>query len=942
MTRFCVLAAVLVLSLMACSGGTESTDGGLESGMDASGFDGHSHRGAIDRATLDRFSSAGSGSAKTKFILTEFPDDARRTIWFMEGGFYTLHDEWYWYHLLNGVALPGLDVAPVQGQRFATIQEIVGWARTRTTLPLDLTWVEGSRLYSPHFYELALGTPRTLGLGSIVHFEARSQRPELWLFELEYSDRITHPDLVRYFQDLESALPKEIGPKILWVVRSPGQQARADQMKTSKLAYWDRVVTYQDVVIPGEVEVYSPGLTAGRPRIIHSGEPLTGTSSDELLFLEEVPDWLPVCAGLVTAVPQTPLAHIALLARNRGIPSAYLGGVLERPDIDQLERAHAPAIVQAVPPDQLRIQAMTWSQYNTWKQLRQATPIAVPSIDLASAPLVVDLASLPASEVEGKRPLIGGKGTGMANLLRALPDPRASLSGPHAPISITVKAYAEHLLPLRPQIQAVLQDAAFSANEKARFLVLEGIEDYDARYPDQASRSYRAELVAARQAGDPLAELVAKGGVRRALRDLPLAPATLASITAELQSRFGGYAPAQALRLRSSSNVEDAQGFNGAGLYDSNSGFLMPSAQSDPDDRKKSMEWALKKTWASYWSSEAFEERRSANVPHLQGAMAVLVHAEFDDALEAANGVLTVTLRRDGGSPRLSMEVNSQPGAESVTNPSTPGALPEVVLVERAANADPPVIRRIRPSTLTVNGAPVLTDAELLQLFEGTAAVAEAWLDAQNSAADAARADRVVVLDFEHRLVKAGWPAMATGEAYPARLVLKQVRSLDPAIALGAAALRLPAPRDVLARARRVERRSCAGPSVQLTETAVYTDPNRLPDLGFSQQPFTASLVVVLSAAIPELELPQGHRVDLDHTGLASVTRPDAQGFSLLAALSESAASIAGFSVVEAHGSGAWRLTHGADTASGIGLQCTTSVLYSAPEDYLLSLLKDE
>ncbi|MGC4119861.1 MAG: PEP/pyruvate-binding domain-containing protein [Myxococcales bacterium] len=394
------------------------------------------------------------------------------------------------------------------------------------------------------------------------------------------------------------------------------------------------------------------------------------------------------------------------------------------------------------------------------------------------------------------------------------------------------------------------------------------------------------------------------------------------------------------MRFRSSSNVEDAQGFNGAGLYDSNSGYLAPEAQPDPDERKKSIEWALKKTWASYWSAEAFEERRTALVPHLEGAMAVVVHAEFSDALEAANGVLTLTLRHDGGNPLASMVVDSQPGAESVTNPSTPGALPEVVVVERAATGASPTLQRVRASTVTTNGAPVLTDDELLRLFEAASAVAETWLEAGNAGVPAVKADRVVTLDFEHRRVLQGWPAVGSGLDYPSRLVLKQVRSLDPAVHPVVAALGLPAPRDVLSRARRVERRSCVSPGLQFSETVVYTDPNRLPDLGFSERPFTATLVVVLAADVPELGLAKGHRTDLDHTQLASITRPDAQGMSILATLSATAAAAAGFTELEGRVStGEWRLSQGTQTASGTGLQCTTTALYSSPEDYLLSLL---
>ncbi len=941
--RFALLP-LLVLS--ACPPTAQVPDGGIGTVVDAGGttqtFDGHCIRGQVGTEALERYLVGEGGSSKVKFVITEFQSDPARAVWFLDGRFYALHDEWYWFHLLNGHAIPGLGVAPVAGLRFGTVAEVVVWARGKPSLPLDLSWVEGgARLYSPAFYDLALRQLRVLGVGAVVRFPARTSppvRPELWLFELEYGDRISHPDLVRYFQALEASLPGDVGPRLQWVVRSPGQQALADEMKAGRLAYWDRVTRYQDLAIPGEVEVYGAGITAGIPRRIRSGESMGTGRSDDLLVLEEVPDWLPPASGLVTAVPQTALAHIALLARNRGIPNAYLGGALDRPDLEQLERANAPALMYAVAPDQLTLRPITWAQYSTWKQLRAAPPLVVTAVDTTSAPYVVELASLTAAQAEAQRPLLGGKSVGLSVLVRALPDARASLSAPHAPLAVTARAYVEHLAPLRPTLQSLLADTAFAGNEQARYLALEGTAAYDLRYPGAEALAYRQRLVAGRPQDDALASVVARGGVREELRAQAMPAAALGAIREELVARYGAYAPGQALRFRSSSNIEDAQGFNGAGLYDSASGYLAPEAHPDSKERKKTVEWALKKTWASYWSAEAFEERRAVGAAHLDGAMAVSVHAEFDDAFEAANGVLTVTLRRDGGRPRLRLDANSHPGSESVTNPEAPGALPEVVVVERAEVSSAPVITRVRPSTLATG--PVLSDAELLALEEALGRIASDWLDAENAGLDAARAKRVVTLDLEFRTVKQGWPAVASGQPYPRRLVLKQVRSLDPAVAPGAAALKLLAPQDVLARARRIERHTCLGPALQTSAIEVFTDPNLAPDLGHATLPLLASLVVITAAEVPELGLPKGRRVDLDHTRLTHVARPAASGWSLDAGLSTDAAASAGFEQVELRESGEWRLARGAAVVSGAGLQCTTTILFTTPTDYLLSLLE--
>jgi len=63
-------------------------------------------------------------------------------------------------------------------------------------LPLDLRFTDdGIRLYSGRFYQVALEqrpprTPRRL-----IHAPAKESRPEIWAFELEYTDQINHPEL---------------------------------------------------------------------------------------------------------------------------------------------------------------------------------------------------------------------------------------------------------------------------------------------------------------------------------------------------------------------------------------------------------------------------------------------------------------------------------------------------------------------------------------------------------------------------------------------------------------------------------------------------------------------------------------------------------------------------------------------------------------------------
>src|SRR6185369_8310832 len=131
------------------------------------------------------------------------------------------------------------------------------------------------------------------------------------------------------------------------------------------------------------------------------------------------------------------------------------------------------------------------------------------------------------------------------------------------------------------------------------------------------------------------------------VRHAPLPSAFARELDQQLLQHFSAYAPEQGLRFRSSSTVEDIEGFNGAGLYDSSTGFLVPGKaagkRAGKEPKRPSVADAVRKTWASYFSAEAFEERHQNHIDHLAADIAVLVHARFDDELEQANGVFTFT-----------------------------------------------------------------------------------------------------------------------------------------------------------------------------------------------------------------------------------------------------------------------------------------------------------
>jgi len=232
------VVALWVLGLVSLWTGCDDSPGGQtpddvvdEADEGTIGFDGHFVPELKSVEEFGQLAEEEFGRQIGKFIITSFVSQGR--IAYLDNHFYALHDEWYWFYLMNGYQPPGSRTIPVVGMQFASIQEIVDWATLQAQLPLDLTFVQDHRLYSPEFYTMSLTDPRVYGVGSILHLPAITTpivREELWAFELEYVDNVDHARLSIFFENLDRTLPPEVSGKIKWLVRSPNQETLAASM----------------------------------------------------------------------------------------------------------------------------------------------------------------------------------------------------------------------------------------------------------------------------------------------------------------------------------------------------------------------------------------------------------------------------------------------------------------------------------------------------------------------------------------------------------------------------------------------------------------------------------------------------------------------------------------------------------------------------------------
>ena len=688
----------------------------------------------------------------------------------------------------------------------------------------------------------------------MIHIPARSfpePREEVWAFQLERNDTPGIHELESFDSALRAALPPEIAQNLRWLPRAAPQQALAQRLQRKKHPLAARVTSAQDLTVEGEVEVYHPGLTAGRLRVIHDEELDSFESQDdEILLLPALPDHLPAAAAIITAIPQTPLAHLNLLARNRGIPNLYAQAVVHEERLLKLAQKGQTVVLRAS-GDSLQIEAIDEASYRRWKAQARSprTKFASPAAHKLpySLPIVSPKTPLSPQALHRRAAQIGGKAQGFFHLVGA------GVDMPQPALALTTRAFHEHTQALQPQIKKLLAHPEFQASARVRRLLLEGEKNFlKSQLP--SARAWVKAFKAQHPSPSILGDVLARGGLQKLIRRASIPADTLQKLRQTLESRFGELSPQQGLRFRSSSNVEDIEGFNGAGLYRSSTGFLHAESLPHPKDKKRTLAWALKRTWASYWSWEAFEERRRFGVEHSNGAMGVLVHPRFDDPLEQANGVISFTLDRGrpGSDAQLGVEmrINVQPGALSVTNAPS-GVTPEVIRVLADDEQSTPHIQRISRASRAQDIPLVLHDAEILQLYRQSKKVAQAWLQRDNRSRPAHAQRYAITLDFEFRRMESNWPLRpGPKRAGLSNLLLKQVRSLEPGPRPLPPALRdLGIPAELRARMESLEEVQCQSRELSWRRTQLATSALATPDFG--RQPFVLSLELKPSKHTP-------------------------------------------------------------------------------------------
>ncbi|MBN2736028.1 MAG: hypothetical protein JXR70_03545 [Spirochaetales bacterium] len=335
----------------------------------------------------------------------------------------------------------------------------------------------------------------------------------------------------------------------------------------------------------------------------------------DIVILDTIPNDMTHVGGIITTLPQTPLSHINLKAKQNNTPNIYIKNALDNPDITQYlnEYVYFRATINGFELRQASREEFLIHLDNIRPKTTQ-----YPQRDL-SVHGISSLADLGFDDSHA----FGVKASNLAELLKILPDGMV-------PTGFALPFYF---------YDRFMQENQFY--QYATDMMAEPEFQNDPQYREDALKLFR--------------DTIKKAPV----------PADLADQLEIMQSSF----PAgTSLRCRSSTNNEDLEGFNGAGLYDSKTHHL------DEGHISKT----IKQIWASLWTFRAFEEREFYRIDHFNAAMGVLVHPNFED--EKVNGVAVTKNLYD---PYMyGYYVNAQLGEDLVTNPDE-RSIPEALIMMR-------------------------------------------------------------------------------------------------------------------------------------------------------------------------------------------------------------------------------------------------------------------
>jgi len=488
---------------------------------------------------------------------------------------------------------------------------------------------------------------RRFVVGSILahdNFTQAGQPPGLYAVGFWPTDAMSQNYVTYSVGRIVEAAPF-LANNIAYHPSSDVQQDLADTEQSFYVAAGVRVIPTEELFGNQSFAALNPGVAFGRLRVIDGSDNAPLTARDVVIF-ESIPNDLPHVAGVITVQPQTPLSHVNLRAKQNDSPNAYIREALTSAEFSDLVGKN---VRYEIANGTYSIRAATNAEVDEHFASIRPAETQQPARDL-NRTNIVSLASLRNAD----QTAYGAKAANLGELGRILDDAMVP-DGVAVPFAMYDQFMTEN--GFYQIAEDMLASASFRNDPDRRQAML-------SLFRDQIEGGVVSESIRTR----------------------------LDAAYADLKLQFG---ESTSFRVRSSTNNEDLVGFTGAGLYDSKT--------HRPTEGR--LEKSVREVWASLWTFRAFEEREFWRIDHLQAAMGLAIHPNFDD--ELSNGV---AVTKNIYNPAWTgFYVNVQVGEQLVTNPD-PNSVPEEFLISAIGEFFEWETQYIRRSNLTTPpGEPVLS-----------------------------------------------------------------------------------------------------------------------------------------------------------------------------------------------------------------------------------------
>ncbi len=387
--------------------------------------------------------------------------------------------------------------------------------------------------------------------GYITHH----QKVDQWTFSFWEGDEIVAEDIRKVRKKLDATFFKK---GMAWRPDSPMQEKKLAELKDLTTTTNDKIykaATYQS---------FNNGTATGKLRVVPPGTDYESLvfERDEIVILQEIyPDISPV-SGILSTHFSTPLSHVNLRAQAWDIPNAGYKKAVEK-----YGKLDGKMVVLEVRDVDHTLREATGKEIEAWKAAKTAAKtVKIPAADLT----VTELRGLANMVAEDAR-IFGTKAANLGEIVAA------ELDGVNVPdgFGVPFAYYVDHMKrnKLDAEVEKILTDERFAKDGAWRKTALEEL---------------RAKIVKA-----------------------PINKKTLAAVYKKVKKDLKG----KGVFVRSSTNAEDLEGFNGAGLYDT-----VPNVKGE-----KKLGEALKTVWASLWNFRAVEERDLFGIDQRSCYVGVLV-----------------------------------------------------------------------------------------------------------------------------------------------------------------------------------------------------------------------------------------------------------------------------------------------------------------------------